>query len=187
MNAEHVVVVPSTIALLPAYAGLEDPLPELRAAVRSAVGWLVERHPDAVRLLTADPRPEDLARGVEVSAGARVGRHLLDLAGFEGRLPDEARGLLVVANGTARRSEKAPGHLDERSFPYDTAIDEALRAGSPAALRDLDAALGRELWAFDVPVLQALGELEGAFEAEVDHAGDPFGVQYWVVRWRCVS
>ena len=188
MRPEHVVVVPSALALLPEYTGLEDPLPELRAAAHRAVVWLVERHPGAVAVLTGDLRPEDLDRGVTEPPGGRVARHLLDVAGFDGAVVDEAAGVLVVANGTACRGEKAPGHLDERALGYDREIDDALRSGSPKVLRDLDTALGAELWAHDVPALARMGErVAGPVTAEVDLADDPYGVQYWVVRWTCDS
>ncbi len=55
-------------------------------------------------------------------------------------------------------------------------------------LRDLDASLGEELWAHDVPALRALGELvSGPVTSALDYEGDPFGVQYWVARWTCES
>jgi hypothetical protein len=187
MRAEHVVVVPSALALLPEYAGQVDPLPEVRAAAASAVSWLVDHHGDEVVVLAAGTRPDNAARGVTDPPGLRIGRHLLAGVGFTGRVVDEAAALLVVANGSARRGEKAPGHLDERSFDYDEAVEAALRAGTQERLRAVDVALGEELWAFDAPALRALGELDGSFEAEVDYAGDPFGVRYWVVRWTCVS
>jgi hypothetical protein len=188
MSPEHVVVVPSAPALLPGYAGLEDPLRELRAAARAAVAWLVSQHPGEVSLLAADPRPDNVSRGVVSSAGERVGRQLLLDVGFGGQVEDRAAGLLVVANGSACRSEKAPGHLDERSFDFDRHLDSALRSGSPSALRDVDVALGQDLWAHDVPAFVTLGErVSGPVSAEIDYAEDPFGVQYWVVRWTCGS
>lgn len=188
MSPEHVVVVPSTLLLLPEYAGIEDPLPELRAAVRDAVTWLVERHPDEVAVLCGEPRPDDAARGVAHPAGARIARQLLDETGFDGQLVDRASGMLVVASGTARRSEKAPGHLDERSFAYDEVVDTALRKGDVERLRDLDVSLGEELLAHDAPVLRELGErVAGDVVGEVDLTDDPYGVQYWVVRWTCES
>ncbi|PRY52950.1 hypothetical protein BCF74_12921 [Knoellia remsis] len=50
-----------------------------------------------------------------------------------------ARTLLVVADGSARRTEKAPGHFDERSAAMDDAIVGALReAGSGGLDRLLD-------------------------------------------------
>ena len=36
----RVVLVPGVLALLPEYAGLEDPVAELRAACLAAVAWL---------------------------------------------------------------------------------------------------------------------------------------------------
>ena len=188
MSPEHVVVVPSTLTLLPGYAGLTDPLPELRAAVHDAVSWLVERHPADVAVLAADVRNDNAARGVVESPGDRIGRQLLTDCGLEGLPADRAAGLLVVANGTACRSEKAPGHLDERSFDYDREIEDALGSGSPERLRDLDESLGAELWAHDVAALRRLGEqVTGPVAAELDYSEDPYGVQYWVARWTCGS
>ena len=188
MTPEHVVLVPSALTLLPEYAGLDDPVPGLRDDVCAAVTWLVERHPDEVAVLSAAARPDNVARGVTESPGARIGRHLLSNNGFQGRPAESAAGVLVIANGTACRGEKAPGHLDDRSFGYDAEIEEALRTGSPKVLRELDPVLGQELWAHDVPALQALGELvSGRVTAELDFSGDPYGVQYWVARWTCGS
>lgn len=187
MTVRHVVVVPSTISLLPCYAALEDPVADVRLAAQSAVSWLVSHHPDQVRVLSAELRHEDAARGVVEPAGARIARQLLAQAGFGGRRTDDAGGVLVVANGSARRGEKAPGHLDERCFGFDEEVDKALRAGDPAPLAALDPALGEQLWAFDTPVLRRLGEVAGKAVAQVDYADDPYGVQYWVVRWECAS
>lgn len=182
-----IVVVPSTIALLPEYAGAVDPVAELRAACRESVSWLVDRQPAGVNVLAAPARPDNVGRGVPEGAG-RVGRHLLAEAGFAGVVGPGARGVLVVANGTATRGEKAPGHLDERSFAFDAAVEAALRDGDSAALRDLDTRLGADLWCFDVLALQRLGELaSGSVAATMTYADDPFGVRYWVARWECGS
>jgi hypothetical protein len=129
---------------------------------------------------------------VSEPAGWRVGRALL---GEDPRLrmlaPDEppsAAPLLVVANGSACRSEKAPGHLDERAFAFDEEIGTALRAGDAAALAGLDAARGEPLWCFDVAAFVAMGSaVRCPVVVQVDHDDDPFGVQYWVVRWTCGS
>lgn len=191
-----VVVIPSTLALLPEYAGEVDPVAALRTASEDAVLWLVDRHPEQLTVLTAETRPDNVARGVVEPPGARVARRLL--SGYAGDVdlavvprdvvPARASGFLVVANGSATRGEKAPGHLDQRSFAFDAAIDTALRAGDPGALRELDASLGVELWAYDVPALQALGSaVEDVVQASVTYADDSYGVQYWVARWTCES
>jgi hypothetical protein len=187
VKPEHVVVVPSTLAFLPAYAGVEDPVADVRRAAIGATAWLVERHPDRISVLAAGARADNLARGVTESSGERVARHLLAETGFSGDVGDGAAGLLVVANGSATRSEKAPGHLDERAAAFDESIGRSLRSADTAALRGVDVALGEELWAFDAPVLRSVGDLEGAYDSEVDYDDDPYGVQYWVVRWRCES
>jgi hypothetical protein len=96
-------------------------------------------------------------------------------------------GRLVVGNGSAKRTEKAPGYFDERAAAFDAAVGEALRAGDTAALADLDRDLARELWA-DVDALVALaGEVRAVTDVQVDYDDAPYGVQYWVVRWECAS
>ena len=95
-------------------------------------------------------------------------------------------GLLVVANGSAMRTEKAPGHFDERAEAFDESIGKALRAGDLETLRAIDPGLAAELWA-DVDSLVALPDLGEVTEVQVDYDDAPYGVQYWVVRWQCAS
>ncbi len=91
--------------------------------------------------------------------------------------------MLVVGNGSARRTEKAPGHLDPRAAAFDEALGQALRAPSLAVLAEVDLELARELWA-DVEPIRALGDLlSGDEQVTIDHDDDPYGVQYWVLRW----
>ncbi len=65
-------------------------------------------------------------------------------------------GLLVVADGSARRSLKAPGYFDDRAGPYDSAVQQAIASGELAALRTLDPELARELMASGWAALQVL-------------------------------
>jgi hypothetical protein len=95
-------------------------------------------------------------------------------------------GQLVVANGSAKRTEKAPGHFDERAEGFDAALGAALRAGDLDVLRGTDTALADDLWA-DVDALIGLGDLGQITEVQVDYDDAPYGVQYWVVRWECAS
>lgn len=151
-------LVPGVLALLPRYASIEDPVAELRAACLTAVAAL-------------GPRVLVRASG---ESGARVGRALLEAVGAdETSDAASATGVLVVGNGTAKRTEKAPGHLDERAEAFDAAV-----AADPHAV---DAALAEELWA-DVAALDALPGAIGEAEVLLDAA--PFGVQYWVAVWR---
>ncbi|WP_101526009.1 hypothetical protein [Nocardioides houyundeii] len=165
----RVVVVPPVPALLPEHASLADPVADLRAACLAAVAQLGS----TVEVLAED----DLGR--------RVGEWLLaarDAADGEG--PD----LLVLANGSARRSEKAPGHLDERAADFDAELGDLLARGDVAGLARLDLDLARELLSTGVEGLAALAARGLTVEtATVEHDGDPFGVKYWVVRWTCAS
>jgi hypothetical protein len=172
----RVVCVPSTPALLPAYASREDPIAALREAVAAAIAWLPAGQ---VSVLTADASP----------AAKRVAATLLgDRTGLPYD-PDD-RGLLVVANGTATRTEKAPGHLDERAEEFDAGLRAGLAAGDPGVLAGTDVALGAELWCPDAPAFVGLGRtvVDGTVtSARIDYDDDPYGVQYWVARWQCRS
>ncbi|GAB3086605.1 hypothetical protein [Nocardioides zeae] len=170
-----IVVVPPVPALLPEHASLVDPVAELRAAATAAV---------------ADLRAGGGPIGVLGSPGsARVADHLLDgvpHAPYDAeRPPADREGLLVLGNGSAMRTEKAPGHLDERAEAFDAALGQALAAADGAALADVDAALGSALWA-EVEPLRALGRLldgaGAAWRVDVTYDDAPYGVQYWVVR-----
>jgi hypothetical protein len=150
------------------------------------VAALVTDGPAAVGILTAPARPDNVARGVAEPAGERVARRLLAEVGWSGELTDPAPGapLLVVANGTACRSEKAPGLLDPRATAFDAELGSALVTGDPEALRGLDPGLGAALWCHDVPAFSRLAELlPPGPPARVTYDGDPFGVQYWVLTW----
>ena len=184
-GAPAAVLVPATLLLLPEYAGAVDPAPELRAACDDAVAALVATDPPEVAVLGAATRPDNVARGVP-AAGPRIARHLLASAGWTGEVTGPGPGvpLLVVGNGSACRSERAPGHLDPRAGAFDTALGAALVARDTAALAGLDARLAEQLWCHDVPAFTGLAAaLPPGPPAEVAYDDDPFGVQYWVLRW----
>ena len=181
-SGSRAVLVPGVLALLPEYAGIADPVADLRTACAEAVGWLAEAGP--VTVLGTDQ-------------GRRVGESLLASGGFEtvaaqppqpptpvveeGALaPVSKPPLLVVGNGSAKRTEKAPGHVDDRAVAFDAALGGALASGR---LAGLDLGLSEELWA-DTAAIAALADLlPPGLPASVDYDADPFGVQYWVARW----
>lgn len=98
-------------------------------------------------------------------------------------LPDEPTMLLVVGDGSARRSEKAPGYLDPRAEARDARTADALRSGHADRLHaeDDDAELlvaGSRAWD------AAASHLQGPpWEAELLYEGAPFGVGYFVALW----
>lgn len=181
----RIAVIPGCLALLPEHASLRDPVAELRAAALDAVDWLAED-----------------GRGVEVvgtDQGRRVAESLLAAAGVRtgatpgggvstGSTSDDgstgARSMLVVVNGSACRTEKAPGFLDERAEGFDALVGAALRGPAPDVLADIDEVLAKELWA-DVAALPRLADLlRDAQTVGVDYDAAPYGVQYWVIRWQ---
>jgi hypothetical protein len=137
--------------------------------------------------------------GAAVPVAHTLGAWLLDEAGFAGQRvgvgpPDLAPllrdvpgplGILAMGDGSARRSVKAPGYLDEDAAPFDAAVAHALTAGEPAALAALDDARGERLLAAGVPTWRAVGEaLAGrAVTARLHLDAAPFGVGYLVADW----
>ncbi len=93
-------------------------------------------------------------------------------------------GLLVMADGSACRSLRAPGYLDPRAAAFDAAIEGAVRSGDLGSLRAMDQGLARELLAAGRPGWHVLaGAMPGqAPSTEVLYEGDPFGV-FYLVAW----
>lgn len=94
--------------------------------------------------------------------------------------------LLVMGDGSARRSTAAPGYFDDRAEAFDAAVARALGTGDAAALAVLDATLGRQLLAAGVPAWRAVaGPLERrpSWDAELLHDAAPYGVGYLVAAW----
>ncbi|WP_369259130.1 hypothetical protein [Geodermatophilus amargosae] len=117
-------------------------------------------------------------------AGARVGAGPEDLTAVVAELPGRT-GLLVMGDGSARRSEKAPGALDPAAGPFDAAVAAALAHGDAGALAALDPAEGARLLAAGVPAWRAVGALLAGREVAGDLLLDdaPFGVGYLVACW----
>ncbi|RMI36937.1 class III extradiol dioxygenase subunit B-like domain-containing protein [Streptomyces triticirhizae] len=135
--------------------------------------WLLERTgwraaPVAALALSDRDGPADcLATGRE-------------LAAEDGRLA-----LLVLGDGSACRTEKAPGAFDDRAAPFDRAVADALSGADPRALADLDPVLARQLHVAGRPGWQLLaGAAEGAdLAGRLLHDEAPYGVGYLVATW----
>jgi hypothetical protein len=124
-------------------------------------------------------RMASVAWGAGVEA---VGRVAQDVLAEDGRVA-----LLVMADGSARRGEKAPGHVDERAFGFDEAVARALEAGDAGALSALDPGLADQLLAQGRAALAVLGGAVtaqgGRPRVDVRYRDDPHGVQYAVAVW----
>jgi hypothetical protein len=98
---------------------------------------------------------------------------------------EERVALLVMGDGSACRTLKAPGYLDERAAAFDAEVARALAAADTAALAALDEQLAYELKAAGRAPLQVLaGAGEGAgLKGELRYDEAPYGVGYFVARW----
>lgn len=99
----------------------------------------------------------------------------------------EAMALLVMGDGTARRSLKGPGYLDPRAEAFDNNVVTALAAGQLAALADLDADLAGDLLVAGVGAWKAAAALlatDGPWHSTVLFADAPLGVMYVAASWR---
>ncbi|MDP9182026.1 MAG: hypothetical protein M3P04_04535 [Actinomycetota bacterium] len=188
-----VAFVPSAPLLL-----LDEGSPELRAAIAAAVARLSVQ----VVVVGAAPTPGWVEGTVDLTPYGvlgspaddalplplAVGRHLLGdrphrLWGVpSGPLP-EADSLLVVADGSAKRTPKAPGGFDPRAEGFDAGVVEALRAADAAALAALDEDLATDLWAAGAAAWRALAGVPGPWRGEVLYADAPHGVGYVVATW----
>ncbi|MGW4727307.1 class III extradiol dioxygenase subunit B-like domain-containing protein [Streptomyces sp. NPDC004291] len=139
-----------------------------------AVGaWLLDR------ARWAGASVEGLAVDEEAPAGdcAATGR---ELAASAGRVA-----LLVMGDGSACRTVKAPGYLDERAAGFDEEAVRALAGADVPALLALDEGLAHELKASGRAPWQVLaGAAEGAgLDGRLLHEDDPYGVEYVVAAW----
>ncbi|HEX3335724.1 MAG TPA: class III extradiol dioxygenase subunit B-like domain-containing protein [Jatrophihabitans sp.] len=92
--------------------------------------------------------------------------------------------LLVMGDGSARRSTSAPGYFDERAEAFDAGVAEALRTGDAAGLR-VDLGRAEELLAPGARTWKAAAHMlaGGTFDADLLYAAAPYGVGYFVAAW----
>lgn len=93
--------------------------------------------------------------------------------------------LLVMGDGSACRTVKAPGYLDERAESFDADVARALGSADVGALAALDPELAQELQAAGRAPWQVLaGAAEEAhLGGELLHESAPYGVGYFVASW----
>ncbi|KRD22592.1 class III extradiol dioxygenase subunit B-like domain-containing protein [Streptomyces sp. Root264] len=121
--------------------------------------------------------------------GLGVGESLAAERCFEaGRQIGGAAGrvaLLVMGDGSACRTLKAPGYLDERAAPFDGAVARALGTADVEALEALDAELAYELKAAGRAPWQVLAGAAGGTEpaGALLYDDAPYGVGYFVATW----
>jgi hypothetical protein len=98
---------------------------------------------------------------------------------------NERIGLLVMGDGSARRSEHSPVHLHPRAEIFDTTVANALGRADSAVLATLDPDLAAELQAAGRAPWQVLaGVLEtSGLTGELAYHAAPYGVGYFVAAF----
>jgi hypothetical protein len=150
--------------------GSDDPV---LPAPLTVAAWLLDRagHQGAreYRAVADDATPEECARlGTELAADPRP------------------TALVVVGEGSARLSAKAPGALDGRAGAFEAAVADALGTADRGALAGLDAGLatalmvsGRAPWQV---AAAAWAEPQPPVGRLLAHT-QPYGVGYLVATW----
>ncbi len=134
--------------------------------------WLIEqtKAADLPRSYLAVPTDASPAHCLE------LGR---EIAGGNDRI-----GLLVMGDGSARRSEHSPVHLHPRAEIFDTTVANALGRADSAVLAALDPDLAAELQAAGRAPWQVLaGVLETGLTGDLAYHAAPYGVGYLVATF----
>jgi hypothetical protein len=156
------------------YGGSSNVLPlslTVAAYLLDEVGWAGDREYVSVARGTS---AQDCA-----AAGCRLAQEGADVA------------LLVMGDGSAKRSSSAPGYLDERASDFDAAMVAALAAPDPDALLATDPELAHQLWVAGREAWQVLAGAAtcvgapdlSTWVATVRYDDAPRGVAYTVVDW----
>ncbi len=136
-------------------------------------GWLLEQTKAAQLPRTYRAVPTDTAP----DACVQLGREIAD--------GNDRVGLLVMGDGSARRSEHSPVHLHPRAEIFDTTVANALQHRDLDVLKALDPNLAVELQAAGRAPWQVLaGALEGtSLSGDLTYEAAPYGVGYLVASF----
>jgi hypothetical protein len=91
--------------------------------------------------------------------------------------------LLVLGDGSARRSEHSPVHLHPRAEIFDTTVAAALDSADGATLAALDPDLAAELQAAGRAPWQVLAAAAKGLTGSLSYHAAPYGVGYFVASW----
>jgi len=144
-------------------------LPEPLPLAHLVGGWLTQGRNRSFVVVADELEPAECADlGAELAASA-------------GRVA-----LLVMGDGSARHSEKAPGYLDERAAGFDQSVAGAFAHADVDALLALDPVLARALMAAGRAPWQVLAGAARGLPAPTVETGFavPYGVGYHVVTWQ---
>ncbi|MGH2671197.1 MAG: class III extradiol dioxygenase subunit B-like domain-containing protein [bacterium] len=91
--------------------------------------------------------------------------------------------LLVMGDGSARRSEHSPVHLHPRAEIFDTTVAAALDTADTTTLEALDPDLAAELQAAGRAPWQVLAAAAPGLTGHLAYHAAPYGVGYFVAGW----
>lgn len=177
-------------------------LDELRAAINGA---LTELHQLSANIVVIGPRSaiplgkwliDQTDLDFDVSSLSLPAHPAKDEIGGGATALTELTGedtftVLAMGDGSAARTVKAPGYLDERAVPFDDQVAGALHEADLDLLADLDRDLaaellvaGRAVW----PVCARVAEEQSDdWIGQLLFNDDPYGVSYFVAVWRSGS
>jgi hypothetical protein len=156
-------------------AGLDPPPARLIAVTVPA--WLGPGAAAAIGRALAAAAPVPVGPTTPTPDGAGAGRLPAAVGG------ERAVGLVVMADLSACRSERAPGAFRPEAAGFDAAVAEAFRAGRPERLLDMDPNQAGELLVGGRVPLQVLAGALGngpALRGQVLYEDAPYGVGYLV-------
>jgi hypothetical protein len=116
-------------------------------------------------------------------------RRYIGVTDAEGAMPATVASnavVVAVGDGSACRTDKAPGALDERAATFDDEVADLMARGDSSGLANLDGVLARELLCSGVAVWRwVAASLGGAAvtTAELATHVAPYGVGYFAALW----
>jgi hypothetical protein len=96
---------------------------------------------------------------------------------------NERIALLVMGDGSARRSDHAPVHLHPRAEIFDSTVAAALELADIETLAALDPDLAAELHAAGRAPWQVLAGAASGLHGQLGYNAAPYGVGYFVASW----
>jgi hypothetical protein len=92
--------------------------------------------------------------------------------------------VVVVGDGSATRTEKAPGYVQPDAASFDVAMARAINEADTHAILDVDQDQADRLWCRGIPAWQVVSNAVGQMQGTLILESAPFGVNYLVASWR---
>ncbi len=101
---------------------------------------------------------------------------------------DQQALIVVVGDGSATRTEKAPGYIQPDAVAFDESLIATIEGADPQALLNIDQITANRLWCRGLPAWQVIANacvnITPGFQGTLVLQSSPFGVNYFVASWR---